>query len=291
MRRPATILIAILAALALAAPAHAEDDQIVITGDVEVARGQTVGDIVIIDGSVRIQGRVTGDVVAVSAPVRINGRVEGDVVTLAERAFIGAGGRVDGDVKYGDKDPAITVPGVVGGKTEKLDFDEFISPLGMFAAWVALWLAVSVSTLLLGLALLWLAPRSLEAALEIARTATGPAIGIGLAVFFGLPAVAVLLMITVLGLPLGIALLLALLPIYAIGYTTSAFLLGRAIVKPPTSRLLAFLAGWAILRVIALIPGVGLLAWFGATVFGLGALGIALWRARRGPVTGAPLTA
>ena len=91
--------------------------------------------------------------------MRINGPVEGDVVTIAERVFIGPGGRVDGDVKYGDKDPVITVPGAVGGKTEKLDFDEFISPLGMFAAWVALWLAVSVSTLLLGLALLWLAPR------------------------------------------------------------------------------------------------------------------------------------
>jgi hypothetical protein len=289
--RPATLLVALLAALVLAAPANAADDQIVITGDVEVPRGQTVDDIVVIDGSVRIQGRVTGDVVAVSAPVRINGPVEGEVVAIAERVFIGPGGRVDGDVSYGDKDPVIRVPGAVGGKTEKLDFDEFISPLGVFAAWVALWLAVSVSTLLLGLALLWLAPRSLGAALEIARTATGPAIGIGLAVFLGLPAVALLLMITVLGLPLGIALLLALLPIYAIGYTTSGFLLGRAIVKAPTSRFLAFLAGWGILRVIALVPGLGILAWFGATVFGLGALGIALWRSRRGPVTGAPLTA
>jgi len=286
--RPATILTALVAALVLAAPAHAGDDQIVITGDVDVPRGQTVGDVVVVDGSVRIQGRVTGDVVAVSAPVRINGPVEGDVVGVAERVVIGPGGRVGGDLSYGDEDPVITVPGAVSGKTEKLDFDEFITPLSTFAAWIALWLAMSVSTLLLGLALLWLAPRSLEAALEIARTATGPAIGIGLAVFFGLPAVAVLLMITLLGLPLGIALLLALLPIYAIGYTTSAFLLGRAIVKPPTSRFLAFLAGWGILRVIALVPGLGILAWFGAAVFGLGALGIALWRSRRGPVTGAP---
>ena len=45
--RPATVLIAILAALVLAAPAHAGDDQIVITGDVEVPRGQTVGDVVV----------------------------------------------------------------------------------------------------------------------------------------------------------------------------------------------------------------------------------------------------
>jgi hypothetical protein len=280
--------VALLAALVLATPAHAGDDQVVITGDVEVPRGETVGDIVVIDGSVRIQGRVTGDVIAISAPVRINGPVEGEVVTIAERVFIGPGGRVDGDVSYGDKDPVITVPGAVGGKTEKLDFDEFISPLGIFAAWIALWLAMSISTLLLGLALLWLAPRSLEAAREVARTSTGPAIGIGLAVFFGLPAVALLLMITLLGLPLGIALLLALLPIYAVAYATSAFMLGRAIVKPPTSRFLAFLAGWGILRVIALVPGLGLLAWLAATVFGLGALGIALWRSRRDPATGSP---
>lgn len=289
--RAAVLLIAVLAALAGAAPAHAADDQIVITGDVVVAPGETVDDVVVIDGSVRIRGRVTGDVVAISAPVRIAGPVEGDVVSIAERVVIAPGGRVDGDLSYVDKQPLVTVPGAVGGKTEELTFDEVFSPLSTIAAWVALWLAMSVSSLLLGLALLWLAPRSLEAAREVARTSTGAAIGIGLAVFFGLPAVAVLLMITVLGIPLGIAVLLALLPIYAIGYTTSAFLLGRAIVRPPTSRFLAFLAGWGILRAIALVPVLGGLTWFAATVFGLGALTIALWRSRRGPVTAAPLTA
>ena len=289
--RPAVLVISIVAVLAAAAPAHAGNDQVVITGDVVVQRGQTVDDVIVVDGSVRVLGRVTGDLIAVSAPVRLNGPVEGDVVGLAERVVIGAGGRVGGDLSYADKEPVITVPGAVAGKTEKLSFDDYVTPWGVVAAWLALWLAVSISTLLLGLALLWLAPRSLEAALEMARTQTGQAIAIGLAVFFGLPAVAVLLMVTVLGFPLGIALLLALLPIYAIGYTTSAFLLGRAIVRPPTSRFLAFLAGWGILRAVALVPGLGALAWFGATVFGLGALTVALWRSRRGPVATAPLTA
>jgi cytoskeletal protein CcmA (bactofilin family) len=287
MRRTLFLLV-FLALLVAAAPAQAGDDQIVITGDVEVPRGETVGDVIVAHGSARIDGRVTGDVVAFDAPVRINGPVEGEVVAFTERIVIGPSGHVDGDVSYWDKSPAITVPGAVGGKTEKLDFDEFAAPLGIFAAWIAVWLAMSVSTLLLGMALLWLAPRSLEAAREVARTSTGAAIGIGLAVFFGLPAVAVLLMITLVGLPLGFALLLALLPIYAIGYTTSAFLLGRAIVKPPTGRFLAFLAGWGILRVIALVPGLGILAWLAAAVFGLGALGIALWRSRRDPATGSP---
>jgi cytoskeletal protein CcmA (bactofilin family) len=279
MRRTLFMLV-FLALLVAAAPAQAGDDQIVITGDVEVPRGETVGDVFVVHGSVRIDGRVTGDIVAFDAPVRINGPVEGEVVAFTERIVIGPGGHVDGDVSYWDKSPAITVPGAVGGKTEKLDFDEFAAPLGIFAAWIAVWLAMSVSTLLLGMALLWLAPRSLEAAREVARTSTGAAIGIGLAVFFGLPAVAVLLMITLVGLPLGFALLLALLPIYAIGYTTSAFLLGRAIVKPPTGRFLAFLAGWGILRVVAIVPILGGLTWFATVVVGLGAIAVAGYRAR-----------
>jgi uncharacterized membrane protein YedE/YeeE len=42
----------------------------------------------------------------------------------------------------------------------------------------------------------------------------------------------------------------------------------------------AFLAGWAILRVVALIPILGGLVWFAAVVFGLGALAVAIWYAR-----------
>ena len=76
-------------------------------------------------------------------------------------------------------------------------------------------------------------------------------------------------------------LLLALVPIYALGYVAGAWLLGRRILKPAASRFAAFLVGWAILRVVALIPIAGGLAWLVATVFGLGALIVAAWRARR----------
>jgi hypothetical protein len=41
----------------------------------------------------------------------------------------------------------------------------------------------------------------------------------------------------------------------------------------------AFLAGWGILRLLDLIPGIGNLASFAATVYGLGALAVAAWRA------------
>ncbi len=95
---------------------------------------------------------------------------------------------------------------------------------------------------------------------------------------------------TIVGLPLGLLLLLALAPLYAIAYTTSAWALGRRMLGPERNRFLAFLAGLAVLRVLALIPVLGGLVWFGATVFGLGLLLLAAGRARagRGPAPGTP---
>jgi hypothetical protein len=72
-----------------------------------------------------------------------------------------------------------------------------------------------------------------------------------------------------------------LLPLYALGYVTTAWVLGRSIMSGPHRRLVRFLAGWAILRAIAIVPVAGALVWLGATVFGLGLLTVALWGARR----------
>jgi hypothetical protein len=82
------------------------------------------------------------------------------------------------------------------------------------------------------------------------------------------------------GIPLGLGVLAALGLIYALGYSATAWILGRRVVHEPTSWVLAFLAGWGILRVVALVPILGGLVWFAAVVFGLGALVVAVWRGR-----------
>jgi hypothetical protein len=51
-------------------------------------------------------------------------------------------------------------------------------------------------------------------------------------------------------------------------------------VREPTAWILAFLAGWGILRILALVPILGGLVGFAAVVFGLGALMVGIWRAR-----------
>ena len=64
-----------------------------------------------------------------------------------------------------------------------------------------------------------------------------------------LPILAVLALVTLVGLPLGIAVLLALLPLGAIAYVTTLWVVGRLVLKPPRGRVASFLVGWAIFRV------------------------------------------
>src|SRR5712692_8190659 len=94
--------------------------------------------------------------------------------------------------------------------------------------------------------------------------------------------VSVLLLVTLIGIPLGLIGLLSLALLWGLGYALSALVLGRRLVKEPRGLVLAFSVGLLILRVVDLIPLIGNLVTFAATVFGLGALTIAGWRAARG---------
>jgi hypothetical protein len=141
---------------------------------------------------------------------------------------------------------------------------------------------VTASTLVLGLGLVLLIPRAADAAWRVASERTGLAAGWAAGLFFGLPIAAVLAIGTAFGLPLGIAVLLALVPLAMIGYVTSCVLLGGVVLrKRPGSRVKAFFIGWGILRLVALVPYLGIVAWVLASAFGLGVLLIAGWYAGR----------
>jgi hypothetical protein len=95
-----------------------------------------------------------------------------------------------------------------------------------------------------------------------------------------MPILAVLMVASLLGLPFGFALLLSLLLLYFIGYAWTVWALGRVLWKPPRSRALSFMFGWLIVTAVAAIPIVGGIVWLIGSVFGLGAMSVAIWRAR-----------
>ena len=249
----ALVLLALFPAGAAAQTAGDADDRVSITGPVVIGADETAGDVFVIDGPVVVAGVVRGDLVVVNGPLRISGRVGGDVVVAAGRTTLAPGALVSGDLLYGDERPSVPAGATVGGEVKRVDAGRIAAPLG-FVGGVAIWVAVTVSTLLLGLLLLWLAPRGMDAIADAGVTSIGPVIGWGLLLFFGLPLLAVLALVTIVGIPLGIGLLLALVPIYSIGYTCGAWLIGRRLLGPPRGPVLAFLAGLAIVRVLAHHP-------------------------------------
>jgi hypothetical protein len=282
VRRSLTVGVFSLLLLGLAAPAWAQDGQtsdafVVLSGPADVPRGEQVGDLVVFHGSSTVDGTVNGSLTAFDAPVTISGRVTGDVVVFNGRVELASGANVTGDVVSQD-DPIVASGATIGGTTRRVQTDVNWAGFGWAGA-LAWWLAVSVSTLLIGLALLWLVGRGATKIEDTGRTRIGPAIGWGLLAFFGLPILAILALVTIVGIPLGLGLLAALALIYTLGYSATAWIIGRRILSR-TAWVVAFLLGWGILRVLALIPVVGGLIWFVAVIFGLGALTVTIWRAR-----------
>jgi hypothetical protein len=270
---------------------------VVFTGKLDVAEGEVYQDAVIFDGDVTVDGSVVENVVAFNGDITVSGTVGENVVALNGRVTLASGASVGGDVI--SSDPADVAEGAtVGGQVTSeglptdFDFGGYLA-----VSRVAIWFATSVSSLVLGLLLLLFAPRAGDSVSATAARRFGRSIGIGFAVFFGLPIAAGIAVVTLIGIPLGVGILLGLALLFWIGYVAAGLAIGRRLIGPPTSRLLAFAAGWAILRVVAIVPGIGGLAWFLATVFGLGALAVAARDAGRearavapaGASTGGPI--
>ena len=249
------------------------EDQVVLTGGLVVPEGETVQTAVIFNGTATIDGTVAETLVVFNGRTEITGTVDEDVIVFNGAVAVRSGARVGGDI-VSRQDPQIedgaTVEGSVDDLPTRWDFWDVT-----FVGRLAWWLAYSVSTLVLGLVLLILARGLDPASITSLRDRLGGTIGFGLLWLVLLPIVAVLLFVTIVGIPLGLFLLLSLALVYAIGYVVGALAIGRLVVKPPASRYLAFLAGWGAFRVLALVPFLGGLAWLLATVLGLGTLWVA----------------
>jgi hypothetical protein len=263
----------------IAAPAAAQadrgqagkDDQIVLDGRLVVPRGETIRTAVIFNGPAVVAGTVTDSLVVFNGPVTISGTVQGDVVVFNGKVSVASSGVVRGKL-VSRSTPNIASGASVASQQRVSTIDWGTVGLVSRFAW---WFGYSISVLILGLLLLLFAPRLDEALIGAWEGRRGASIGLGVAAFFLLPIVAILFLVILIAVPLGLFLLLALALLYTLGYVAATHLVGRLLLKPPRSRYVAFLVGWAILRALALIPFVGGLVWVLASILGLGLLFVA----------------
>ncbi len=253
-------------------------DQIVLSGSANVPRGTTAGEVVVFHGRANVAGVVYGDVVVLDGPIVIGGLVSGSVVALNGPIRLTADAQVGGDVLGAEAvriEPGATVKGTVR-ETVGFTLQGPLAALGILLGSVA----IGVSTLVLLALLLLIAPRGAERVATAARTAPFASAGWGILFAVGLPVVAVAAMVTIVGLPLGLAVLLAMSLLFLIGYAWAVFAIGRLMVGEPRSRWLALLAGWAVAAAVGLVPFLNVAAWALGGMFGFGAMVVAVWRAR-----------
>jgi cytoskeletal protein CcmA (bactofilin family) len=303
-------LIAIVFAV-FAAPAGAARDgssrgdrRISITGGIVVASGDVVnGPVVSVDGPVTIngtvnddvyvgdgrliiRGKVSGNVLVVHGDVLITGRVGDNVVALDGRITTRDGAHVSGDV-MSRKAPNVA-PGTVSGHVRKLNINNLFTGF-LIVFLIYLWIAVTVSVALLGFLFVLLFPRAADATALAGRRFWRTA-GWGALIGIVGPILAVLVLVTIVGIPFGLGMLSALNVLAPLGYVASSLIFGRLMVKGTSTgaRIGAFFAGFGILRAAALLPGIGVIVWVLVCMYGLGALTQAAWHAGRHAPEAAP---
>ena len=282
----AVLLSALAASPAFAQdPAGDNDDQIVLTGRLVVAADETVDAAVIFNGPALVEGTVRDSLVVLNGDAEVTGIVRQDVVVLNGNLVVRSGAEVGGDLVT-QSSPQVEDGATVRGGQKSVATEFKIEEIG-FGGRVVWWIGYSISVLILGVLLLAFAPQLFQTVRDTVRTRLGASIGWGVGLFFLLPIGSVLLLITVVGIPLGLSVLFALAFIYTLGYVVATLAVGNLIMRTSSSRWVVFLVGWIALRLLALIPVVGGLLWFLGSVWGLGLLAVAI----HGRSTEAPATA
>lgn len=253
-------------------------DQVVLLGRVVVLRGEAVGEVVVFSGRVTVEGVVRGDVVVLAGPISVSGQVSGSVIALNGSVRLLATAQIGGDVLAHD-DVIVADGATVSGRVKQHVSFNLSGPLRAVGAFLS-WLAVAVSTLVLGMLFALVAPAALEGTATAGRTATWVSAGWGLVLAVAVPVLAVAMIASVVGMPLGLGVLLGIALLMLVGAVVTAHALGRVLVGDARGTTTAFVAGWMIATVVGLIPYVSGVVFGLSAVFGTGAVAVAVWRAR-----------
>jgi hypothetical protein len=295
MKRIAGMVGAILIALFLAVPAAVAADPlpnsgrvlIVTEGDVTIPAGDQADLVLVVNGTAHIAGTVN-TVIAIDGGIEMTGALSETVVSVRSPVTLGPGTVVTGDVmeldalvhQLGNAEVMGDVTDITAGL---VGFSAVLVP-----ALILFWLGFALATLVAALFLAALAARQVRAAESIISREPLPAFLVGLVGVILVPVLAIVLMITVIGAPLGFAILIGAWPLVAfVGYLVAAIWVGDWILRQTDSAqvrerpyLAAFL-GIVVLGIVGLVPILNLLTAI-FSILGFGAVLMLGWRTLRG---------
>jgi hypothetical protein len=299
MQRLILVLAAACLALGLFAPAVLAADPtldrssrvlVAFNGDVTVAPGDTADAVFVTRGTATIRGDVRSLVVIDGRAILEGARLESVFVAGGSLA-IDASTTVTGDVRTLDTtvstDPAATIAGSIAS----LDQDLVAAGAAIVPAIGLFLLGFVLVTIVAGLALAALAARQVRSVEALISREPRQTFLVGLAGLVIVPVIAILAMITIIGAPLGLAILLVVWPAAAYaGYLVAGIWIGEWLLFPsganrPERPYLAAVVGLIVLQIVTIIPFVGAIA----SLFGFGAVLLMAWRTFRQPSAAQPV--
>ena len=258
-------------------------DLLLVGGHIEIAPTAEIrGETWIAASRVTVSGRVSA-LKLYGREIIIAGEVNGPLELSGRHIEVLSTARIHGDIEYSSSeqikiDPAARISGQVNRATNTIDISNPLADIPILQALRPLLLAGLLAAALL---LYGLFPRFMEHASILMREAPLRTLGLGTAVFFSVPPVAVLLVITIIGIPVGILLgafyAVALLAAYVVTCFFIGETMARAVRQSPLSRrsrMMLLTLGLVILSFVTTLPYVGPFLLLVACIAGLGAIGL-----------------
>lgn len=234
---------------------------------------------------IEFQGTAKDNLNLYADEVIFSGQASGSVTIEGRKVQLDEAARIEGNLTIRSSEEAIISPNatVVGTLIQTdLEDAEFFKEHEDDSDGREFFLLLSTSVFLLGLILILFARGFVEQGITMLRTHPGRSILWGLIVFFGIPILVIAAMVTIIGIPIGVAILLSLpfllilgLAMVALGVSDWIFN-KKSNAKKTGQRLLLLAAGVILLVIAGFVPFLGRLLILLAMLFGLGAASITL---------------
>jgi hypothetical protein len=252
-------------------------------GDVSVPAGEHADAVIVVKGTATIAGEVN-TIVVVDGAANLTGARSESVIAIRSPVTIGAGSVVLGDVMKIDSVVTRLGDGAIGGAVRDMAAD--LAGIGWFVgpAMIMAYMGFALAAIAAGLLLAGLAARQVRAAEALISQKPVQSLVAAFAGLFLPIFLVAILVVTIIGAPLGVGILLGLWPLAAfIGYLVAGIWIGDwvlARMSPATTRerpYLAAVVGILILEVLGVLPFVPMIA----TLFGYGAVLLLAWHTIR----------
>ncbi len=254
-----------------------------VMGDVAVAGGQVHllpasrvdQDVLVLGGATIVEGSIGGSLRAISDKLLINGQVAGpvnarvDELTLGEQAVLSQG------INY--QSPQAMVRHVKAQVSGATVFNQLSSRLPASLALIGVWALFKFLTLLAFATFLYIIlPRPVSTIVTTTLTHFGRSLGMGLIALILVPALVIILALTVVGLPLGFFLICIYLALLIMASVFASLIFGALLEKLIRRKNEYVLTWWGVLGgtvalfIVSVVPVIG---WLVGIIFFVAAFG------------------